>query len=136
MSIVERFPIRDVFQHVPISAHPVPVHKDRFLSNDIALKVKGAHGCTLTFSAHFICHHTTYAHTFCALVSLNILTRAVHITYPEDYLLVITEGQATNLANYNATNHPNPKSRKKPTNRNPRTIFSQRNPRTNNPIPT
>jgi hypothetical protein len=45
---------------------------------------------TLTYSAHFLCHHPGYAHTFEALVTINVLTAQTHITYPEGYCYIIT----------------------------------------------
>jgi hypothetical protein len=88
---VDQFPHPNPFRTVPIAVHPAPVHKPGYLTNILVLKQRSARGCTLTYSAHFVCHHPSYAHTLGALVTTNVLTAATHISYPEGYCYVITE---------------------------------------------
>jgi hypothetical protein len=104
---VDQFPHPNPYQTVPITVHPTPVHEPALLTNILVLKQQGARRCTLTYSAHFVCHHPGYAHTLAALVTTNVLTAATHVTYPKGYCYVITEEQASNsLARFNARNQP------------------------------
>jgi hypothetical protein len=100
---VDPFLTNNPFRTVPITVHPTLVHKPRYLTNILVLKQQGARRCTLTYSAHFLCHHPGYTHTFGALVTTNILTAATHITYPEGYCYVITQllPWASDPNNYN-----------------------------------
>jgi hypothetical protein len=80
---------------LPIAAHPARVTEDGALTNLLVLKQRGSHGGTISFTAHFICYHPNYAHSFAAFVTTNVLTAQTRVTYPEGFCYVITEEQAS-----------------------------------------
>jgi hypothetical protein len=77
---------------LPIAAHPARVTEDGALTNLLVLKQRGSHGGTISFTAHFICYHPSYAHSFAAFVTTNVLTAQTRVTYPEGFCYVITSG--------------------------------------------
>ena len=100
---MDRFPNLDPLLVLPKDAHPCTVREAGQLTNLVAIKLRRTHGLAITFSAHWVCRHFTYAHTFAAVVTINVLSGVSHITYPLEYCYVITEGQASQqLADFNA----------------------------------
>jgi hypothetical protein len=97
---VERFPSLDLLLVLPRHAHPCPVHKDGQLTNLLAIKLRSTHGLSITFSAHWVCRHFSYAHTFAAVITINTLTRETHVTYPLSYCYVITRGTCKKVGEY------------------------------------